>query len=428
MTPLLRTELALAALRGTVEDLGSHRVIRAPHIPGSFQRHALVLPGPPVLGSLPRWSQVMAETFPEKDHVNLRWEGPPASEALLAEAHALGFEPEGGQEMLLSSVSGVATPPDLSIRPLDPTVDLPRMTALNLAGDPTEQSGLDPHYTAFKRDIRDEAWDWFRSGDARWWGAWRGDELVAQCGLLDFPPHGRFQAVETHPDHRRQGVCSALVAAVCRDALARGLETLVLEAELDGPALGLYRRLGFRDGGQLHRLLETEAPLLIRDEASGDYAGVAALVTAAFGQPDEARLVAALRGQEGVTSLVLERAGDLLGHLLFSPVRVQPDDGPAWPAMALAPVAITPRHQGRGLGSQLIEAGLDRLRAAGHDVCVLLGHPDYYPRFGFRPAPPLGLTCRWEVPDPVFQVLALQPGSLAGRTGRVHYHPAFDAL
>ena len=128
----------------------------------------------------------------------------------------------------------------------------------------------------------------------------------------------------------------------------------------------------------------------------------------AFGGDLEARLVALLakRGKD-LISLVAERSGQVVGHILFSPATIQWPDKPERPAfhgLGLAPVAVLPELQRQGVGSALITAGLAACRQHGASFVVLIGHPDYYPRFGFVPAGQFGLTCDFGE-DPAFQVL-----------------------
>ena len=173
-----------------------------------------------------------------------------------------------------------------------------------------------------------------------------------------------------------------------------------------------------------------EAPdaVTVRDEAPADYTAVSRVVTDAFGRPDEARLVEALRAQAGpCLSLVAERDGAVVGHVLFSPVAVAgADDAP--PLGALAPLAVTPSRQGGGIGSALTRAGLARCPEHGWRAVFLLGDPGYYTRFGFQLAAPRGLHYVSEAFDAGFQVLELQTGALNGVRGLVQYHPAFASL
>ena len=110
--------------------------------------------------------------------------------------------------------------------------------------------------------MRQEWWTWHSLGAARWWGAFLDGELVGQCGMVLCPNGlGRFQAVETHPDHRRQGVGSKLVTTVGHEARTNGgCRSVILGADPKGPALNLYRTLGLRDGATQHGLVLVGEP------------------------------------------------------------------------------------------------------------------------------------------------------------------------
>lgn len=170
----------------------------------------------------------------------------------------------------------------------------------------------------------------------------------------------------------------------------------------------------------------------IRAERAGDEAAVRRVNELAFGRAEEAALVDALRAAARPhVSLVAVDGGRVVGHVFFSPVSLETEGGPedsSFAAMGLAPMAVLPGHQRRGVGSELVRAGLDECRRAGRDVVVVLGHPEYYPRFGFRPAGRAGLRCEYPVPDDTFMVVELRPGALAGRRGLVKYHPAFAGV
>lgn len=167
----------------------------------------------------------------------------------------------------------------------------------------------------------------------------------------------------------------------------------------------------------------------IREERPADRAAIHAVNAAAFETDAEARLVDALRAGGGLLlSLVAELGGELVGHIAFSPVTVTRPDGSLAAGVGLAPMAVVPRLQRAGIGGRLIAEGLRRLREAGHRLCVVVGHPAYYPRHGFVPAGPLGLAWDRPVPDDVFLVQALVPGGLDGVTGVVRYLPIFDAV
>ena len=175
--------------------------------------------------------------------------------------------------------------------------------------------------------------------------------------------------------------------------------------------------------------VESSRAFSVRPERPEDADAVRRVVTQAFDRPDEAAIVDALRESGVVTlALVAEAEGQLVGHIAFSPVSIATEQGQVLVeeqqgVVGLAPVSVVPPYQGRGIGGRLIEEGLSRLRAAGHGAVVLLGHPNYYPRFGFRPAAERGL--RWEIPCPpeAFMVQELRPGVLPEGGGVVRYRP-----
>jgi putative acetyltransferase len=145
----------------------------------------------------------------------------------------------------------------------------------------------------------------------------------------------------------------------------------------------------------------------------------------AFGHAGEADLVDALREEaHPYISLVALLGGRVVGHIFFSPVTIEDEDSRCT-AMGLAPMAVLPEHQGRGIGSRLVRQGLEECRRDGHNIVVVLGHPDYYPRFGFEPAAPKGIRSEYDVTDDKFMVAELEPGALADRKGIVKYHAAF---
>lgn len=168
--------------------------------------------------------------------------------------------------------------------------------------------------------------------------------------------------------------------------------------------------------------------IIIRRERPEDASAVRRVNEQAFGQRAEADLVDALRQRdELLVSLVAIEDEQVVGHILFSPVTVQ-SDGASWGAMGLGPMAVLPEHQGKGIGSQLVEAGLEECRKARHKVVVVLGHPEFYPRFGFAPSKPLGIRWEKDVPEEVFMVTELREGALAERGGVVKYLPEFDRV
>jgi putative acetyltransferase len=161
-----------------------------------------------------------------------------------------------------------------------------------------------------------------------------------------------------------------------------------------------------------------------RPETPDDIATIHAVNVAAFSTAAEADLVDALRADpqawiDGLSIVTENEDGEIVGHALLTRCRV----GDA-PALALAPCAVLPNYQGRGVGSAAIRAGLDTARHLGENLVVVLGHADYYPRFGFAPASGFGVHAPFEVPDEAFLVLTLDAGRPTP-TGVVQYPAAF---
>jgi putative acetyltransferase len=161
--------------------------------------------------------------------------------------------------------------------------------------------------------------------------------------------------------------------------------------------------------------------ITVRDEQPADLAAIRAVNDAAFDQPLEGHIVDELRRHGAVRlSLVAEVDGRIVGHILFSPVTSAGTEG-----LGLGPMAVMPEQQRRGVGSALIEASLARLRAAGCPFIVVLGHHEYYTRFGFVPASRHGLRCEWDVPDEAFMVHVIDPAGTAAAAGLIRYRPEF---
>ena len=166
----------------------------------------------------------------------------------------------------------------------------------------------------------------------------------------------------------------------------------------------------------------------IRPEQPGDELGIAEVNLAAFGSPGEAALVDELRKvADPFISFVADLDRKVVGHILFTPVSIRGEHERS-DAIGLGPMAVHPDHQRCGIGSELVRAGFQECARRAHPVVFVLGHPEYYPRFGFRPAPPLGLRFRSPDFDPAFMVAELVPGALSDRKGWVEYLPAFDEV
>ena len=165
----------------------------------------------------------------------------------------------------------------------------------------------------------------------------------------------------------------------------------------------------------------------IRTERSGDRDAVFAVHKAAFDTDSEARLVNALRDNAApVLSFVALVDKAIVAHILFSPVTIDSSNVPF--VMGLAPMAVLPAHQRQGIGSDLVIRGLEECRLSGVAAVVVLGHPQYYPRFGFAPASTFGVSCEYEVADDTFMALEIAPRAFSRHAGIIHYHPAFREI
>jgi putative acetyltransferase len=163
----------------------------------------------------------------------------------------------------------------------------------------------------------------------------------------------------------------------------------------------------------------------IHPEKSGDISQIRHVNDEAFGGIKESRLVDDLRDQGMLTvSLVAVLNGEVLGHIAFSPVTIESKISKA-EAITLAPLAVLPKYQRQGIGSQLVNAGIDRCRSTGHDIIFVVGHPEYYPRFGFTQAKRKGFDCEFPAPDEAWMVLELYEGALKGISGTVKFQPEF---
>jgi putative acetyltransferase len=164
----------------------------------------------------------------------------------------------------------------------------------------------------------------------------------------------------------------------------------------------------------------------VRSERAGDHDAIRRVNELAFDGPAEADLVDALRGSDAWLpdlSLVAEDDRDVVGHALFTIAGL---DSSA-EVLSLAPMAVLPGRQRSGIGGALVREGLERARATAYPLVAVLGHAEYYPRFGFEPGSAYGITTPYDVPDEVWMVLPL-PGYDPGIRGEIVYPPAFDSV
>ena len=162
----------------------------------------------------------------------------------------------------------------------------------------------------------------------------------------------------------------------------------------------------------------------IRRERPEDIDAIHQLNEEAFEGAEEADIV--VRDANALTlSLVAVLDETVVGHIAFSSVTIESENG-SKEAIGLAPMAVLPKFQRKGIGIALVNAGLSELIMMGHCAVVVVGHPEYYPRFGFTPASSFGIRWEIEVPDEAFMLKELTEGALRGVTGIVKYRPEFN--
>jgi putative acetyltransferase len=169
--------------------------------------------------------------------------------------------------------------------------------------------------------------------------------------------------------------------------------------------------------------------ITIRPENPGDVDTLFQVYLLAFGRIQEAALVHSLRENQGLLlSLVAISEGSLVvGGVAFSPVTLEPTVNRLHLA-GLAPLAVLPSYQRRGIGSRLVQVGLQQCQEQGVDAVFLLGEPEFYGKFGFGPASSFGIRCEFEIPDRYWLVVELNPGALQEVRGLVKYRPEFQSL
>jgi len=166
--------------------------------------------------------------------------------------------------------------------------------------------------------------------------------------------------------------------------------------------------------------------MIIRKESRDDFGCIHNIHRQAFGQDDEGELVERLRASDHFIpelSLVAEENGTIIGHILFLKITISGHH--EYGSLVLAPMAVLPMYQRQGIGGKLVGNGLNKAGELGFDAVIVVGHPEYYPRFGFEQASKWGITCPFEVPDEAFMAIELYGGSLAGTSGVARFPKEF---
>ncbi|MCX6668310.1 MAG: N-acetyltransferase [Methanothrix sp.] len=167
--------------------------------------------------------------------------------------------------------------------------------------------------------------------------------------------------------------------------------------------------------------------IVVRKEMPDDIAAIWKINEKAFGQPVEANIVDKLRENcSDLLSLVAVQEEQIVGHILFSPARIE-GEGKRVEGVGLAPMAVLPTFQRHGIGSRLVQEGINMQKNRGSPFVVVLGHPEFYPRFGFQRASDHGIRSQWDgIPDEAFMILLLNPAAMAGTSGTARYRDEFD--
>ena len=168
--------------------------------------------------------------------------------------------------------------------------------------------------------------------------------------------------------------------------------------------------------------------MIIRQEKPEDIDDIHALNELAFGQPQEANIIAKLRiNCDNLLSFVAVENEKVVGHILYSPVTIEGQHG-VISGMGLAPMAVLPEMQHKGIGTQLVKSGIENLREVQCPFIIVLGHPEYYPRFGFERASLYGIKCQWEgIPDDAFMILWLDKSKMNRVSELTKYRDEFNA-
>ncbi len=166
--------------------------------------------------------------------------------------------------------------------------------------------------------------------------------------------------------------------------------------------------------------------MIIRKETKEDYKSIYEVNKKAFNQNDESELIQRIRTSKyfiAELSLVAEENGKIIGHILFSKIKIIGEK--EYESLSLAPMSVLPKFQKQGIGEKLVKKGLKKAKNLGFDSVIVIGHKDYYPRFGFEKASKWNIKCSFEVPDDAFMAFELKVGALENKSGTVQFPKEF---
>jgi len=170
--------------------------------------------------------------------------------------------------------------------------------------------------------------------------------------------------------------------------------------------------------------------ITLRHETKNDYPAITRVNDLAFGRKAEGNLIKQLRNKNTFVpelSIIAEYNKQVVGHMLFTLVEIT-NEHKSHQTLTLAPMAVIPEYQKKSIGKLMIVFGLQEARELGHRSVIVVGHPSYYPKFGFVPASKWNISSPFPAPEEAFMALELQTGSLSGIDGRVVFPPEFDGL
>jgi putative acetyltransferase len=166
--------------------------------------------------------------------------------------------------------------------------------------------------------------------------------------------------------------------------------------------------------------------VVIREERQVDIAAIREVNDSAFNRTQEGEIVDQLRAScKELVSLVATEGEKIVGHILFSPAIIE-SDGEKVNGMGLAPMAVLPEYQRKGVGAMLVQKGIEKIKEMGYPFIIVLGHPEYYPRFGFEQASIYGIKSQWDVPDEAFMMMILDTAAMSGVSGTGKYREEFN--
>jgi putative acetyltransferase len=172
--------------------------------------------------------------------------------------------------------------------------------------------------------------------------------------------------------------------------------------------------------------------IIIRQETKDDFKEIFEVNHIAFGQDNEAKLVDTLRNNKSVfiteLSIVATVNNRIVGHILFTRIKIKDNNGNLHESLGLAPMAVRPELQKNGIGGQLVRQGLDVAKDLGFTSVIVLGHENYYPKFGFEQAGKWDIKAPFDVPSNVFMAIELVNDGLKNISGTVIYPEEFETV